>query len=164
MCIRDSVKWVGSSSIQVSVNGGAPERIYTGLETIAAPEGVPQDVTRMTIDVVVPLLPTPGLRTPDQKFWLEPELPPLVAASIAALEAGQDHPSKPWKKLEVLGKLGVEVAKAELEWLGVLIALGTFSRPARVAAGAEDPLFQTCLLYTSPSPRDATLSRMPSSA
>ena len=27
--------------------------------------------------------------------------------------------------------------------------------------GAE---FSTCLLYTSPSPRDATLSRMPSSA
>ena len=25
-------------------------------------------------------------------------------------------------------------------------------------------LFYTCLLYTSPSPRDATLSRMPSSA
>ena len=25
-------------------------------------------------------------------------------------------------------------------------------------------LFGTCLLYTSPSPRDATLSRMPSSA
>ena len=30
---------------------------------------------------------------------------------------------------------------------------------------AEDPItFQPCLLYTSPSPRDATLSRMPSSA
>ena len=27
-----------------------------------------------------------------------------------------------------------------------------------------DPNFQGCLLYTSPSPRDATLSRMPSSA
>ena len=26
------------------------------------------------------------------------------------------------------------------------------------------PLIKTCLLYTSPSPRDATLSRMPSSA
>ena len=25
-------------------------------------------------------------------------------------------------------------------------------------------LYRTCLLYTSPSPRDATLSRMPSSA
>ena len=27
-----------------------------------------------------------------------------------------------------------------------------------------DQPFQDCLLYTSPSPRDATLSRMPSSA
>ena len=27
-----------------------------------------------------------------------------------------------------------------------------------------ETLFWTCLLYTSPSPRDATLSRMPSSA
>ena len=30
--------------------------------------------------------------------------------------------------------------------------------------GAEEPQLATCLLYTSPSPRDATLSRMPSSA
>ena len=29
---------------------------------------------------------------------------------------------------------------------------------------AEEPWFQTCLLYTSPSPRDGLLSRMPSSA
>ena len=28
----------------------------------------------------------------------------------------------------------------------------------------NSPLVETCLLYTSPSPRDATLSRMPSSA
>ena len=27
-----------------------------------------------------------------------------------------------------------------------------------------NPIISTCLLYTSPSPRDATLSRMPSSA
>ena len=27
-----------------------------------------------------------------------------------------------------------------------------------------EPTYVTCLLYTSPSPRDATLSRMPSSA
>ena len=131
--------------VQVSVNGGAPERIYTGLETIAAPEGlqVPQQVTRVAVDVVVSLLPTPGSRTPDQKFWLEPELPALVAASVAALEAGEDQPSKPWKKLEVLGKLGVEVATVELKWLGVLIALGTFPRPSRVAWGVEDPQLQT---------------------
>ena len=28
----------------------------------------------------------------------------------------------------------------------------------------NDPMIKNCLLYTSPSPRDATLSRMPSSA
>ena len=33
-----------------------------------------------------------------------------------------------------------------------------------VAACAQHQLVLTCLLYTSPSPRDATLSRMPSSA
>ena len=30
--------------------------------------------------------------------------------------------------------------------------------------GTEGAVSQRCLLYTSPSPRDATLSRMPSSA
>ena len=33
-----------------------------------------------------------------------------------------------------------------------------------VAVGFKMGLFNICLLYTSPSPRDATLSRMPSSA
>ena len=32
------------------------------------------------------------------------------------------------------------------------------------ATTISDDVFSTCLLYTSPSPRDATLSRMPSSA
>ena len=33
-----------------------------------------------------------------------------------------------------------------------------------VRENADKRLYGTCLLYTSPSPRDATLSRMPSSA
>ena len=36
-------------------------------------------------------------------------------------------------------------------------------QPAEIA-GAKQLLVNACLLYTSPSPRDATLSRMPSSA
>ena len=36
--------------------------------------------------------------------------------------------------------------------------------PAVVAVEAGTGTGKTCLLYTSPSPRDATLSRMPSSA
>ena len=38
--------------------------------------------------------------------------------------------------------------------------LGVFRNGVRLADGSD----YTCLLYTSPSPRDATLSRMPSSA
>ena len=48
---------------------------------------------------------------------------------------------------------------------------GTFSEPTyeeikKLAADNPEFLnyYKTCLLYTSPSPRDATLSRMPSSA
>ena len=33
-----------------------------------------------------------------------------------------------------------------------------------VAISANTPIFRSCLLYTSPSPRDGLLSRMPSSA
>ena len=33
-----------------------------------------------------------------------------------------------------------------------------------IRLGKEKTILDTCLLYTSPSPRDATLSRMPSSA
>ena len=48
------------------------------------------------------------------------------------------------------------------------LAIGAMRRGATVDLVARRPLetrsFDTCLLYTSPSPRDATLSRMPSSA
>ena len=48
------------------------------------------------------------------------------------------------------------------------IADGVISMMLPVSVTAEDvskyAQYYTCLLYTSPSPRDATLSRMPSSA
>ena len=50
----------------------------------------------------------------------------------------------------------------------MLITLaGMVAGLAMAAAGQGDPMGAhgwICLLYTSPSPRDATLSRMPSSA
>ena len=44
----------------------------------------------------------------------------------------------------------------------VSFAFADMQMPDLMHAG--DQLAVTCLLYTSPSPRDATLSRMPSSA
>ena len=49
--------------------------------------------------------------------------------------------------------------------LGANAILGVSLAAAHAAAGELNlPLYRYCLLYTSPSPRDATLSRMPSSA
>ena len=49
---------------------------------------------------------------------------------------------------------------------GTQVGLGVGRPGARVGAGRPGARrwIMPCLLYTSPSPRDATLSRMPSSA
>ena len=47
---------------------------------------------------------------------------------------------------------------------GVLCALGLFTLGGLVTLLTGQSILKSCLLYTSPSPRDATLSRMPSSA
>ena len=58
------------------------------------------------------------------------------------------------KRPEVLGEVG---------GFGGLFALNTRKYRNPVIVSSVDGV-GTCLLYTSPSPRDATLSRMPSSA
>ena len=57
-----------------------------------------------------------------------------------------------------LGGFGVTGSNQSSEDLGRLVE-GTLSRWGRI-----DALVNSCLLYTSPSPRDVEESRMPSSA
>ena len=55
--------------------------------------------------------------------------------------------------------------RPEGKYVDVTIDQFDFSTQPKVSkAPKEDKPTKTCLLYTSPSPRDATLSRMPSSA
>ena len=54
----------------------------------------------------------------------------------------------------------IQVAKGEVG--RYVIMPGDPGRCEKIAAYLDDPVF--CLLYTSPSPRDRTRSRMPSSA
>ena len=61
--------------------------------------------------------------------------------------------------LKEFGVTIVPAGKGEL----FAIAAPDAPTPAVESGAAADPT-PTCLLYTSPSPRDATLSRMPSSA
>ena len=57
----------------------------------------------------------------------------------------------------VVSSLGKGIAAASI---GALLE----ARGLKVSLLKLDPYINVCLLYTSPSPRDATLSRMPSSA
>ena len=58
-------------------------------------------------------------------------------------------------------------AKAEVTITALIAETGPVSNIAQTIIEAKRVVQETinaCLLYTSPSPRDATLSRMPSSA
>ena len=54
-------------------------------------------------------------------------------------------------------------------WDGVLLTLtkvlmGGYDKHYEVSRFLDNTLYSDCLLYTSPSPRDSGISRMPSSA
>ena len=68
--------------------------------------------------------------------------------NVAARMGGSDPSSNPRLRLAIDKALSGNMAKDTIE------------RAVKKGAGELDD----CLLYTSPSPRDATLSRMPSSA
>ena len=59
------------------------------------------------------------------------------------------------------GKANEDLATGEIEVLGSEL---TILNAAETPPFQLDDYSEACLLYTSPSPRDATLSRMPSSA
>ena len=69
------------------------------------------------------------------------------------------------------GKTWQQMGLAKSEHIGKILIDPNNSSVVLVAAegplwssGGDRGVYKTCLLYTSPSPRDATLSRMPSSA
>ena len=87
-----------------------------------------------------------------------------------------DGSAKEWLKL--LKKAGKEEQEQKREYLIIedpiefvdeetgaeFIALPSDTFEVKVLLDYETEILNGCLLYTSPSPRDATLSRMPSSA
>ena len=65
----------------------------------------------------------------------------------------------------VASSKGKRVAIAEVSDLGgTCVNVGCVPKKLFVYASQFPELFHACLLYTSPSPRDGLLSRMPSSA
>ena len=63
-----------------------------------------------------------------------------------------------------LSDLGGSISKASGQSVTALPKLTSLARLWRQLGIEVSAMHIVCLLYTSPSPRDATLSRMPSSA
>ena len=68
-----------------------------------------------------------------------------------------------WRRLQVDEKLRGEITPKNILMIGPT-GVGKTEIARRLAKLAQAPFIKVCLLYTSPSPRDGLLSRMPSSA
>ena len=84
---------------------------------------------------------------------------------IAFLDEGGEDAMVTW---EELADLGIAQPESDRDDPSMVRAKWLVRRPGdvewSVLPGGRDARGEGCLLYTSPSPRDATLSRMPSSA
>ena len=93
---------------------------------------------------------------------LDPTQQQYLDALTDLLQAtGQEHPQDVYSAGQTLEKLRSAVSYME-SVASMKIVNATFC--SKVVGFGQFTPTETCLLYTSPSPRDATLSRMPSSA
>ena len=89
-----------------------------------------------------------------------PDMPPVEQAPLQA-DAGQIESSATQSLLEG----NVNLSRGEQRLRAERIRIDREANRAQAMGGfVYGDSRQACLLYTSPSPRDATLSRMPSSA
>ena len=91
--------------------------------------------------------------------------------SLGALEKARRERADTWERMRrtledaTMGRREAEEARQRAATLIQQAWSGGYKRACEVGGAVFVPMALTpCLLYTSPSPRDATLSRMPSSA
>ena len=154
MCIRDRVCWVCLG------NGCTDPRIAFGATSITAPSD--QRLKEDIQDDTAGLSFINDLRPVTYKWRKEKDIPEEMRTHVAGSE-------KRYKNDKVNhGFIAQEVKQAidnhpELkDGFDMWQEEDTLDGRQRIAEGALIPMF--CLLYTSPSPRDRTRSRMPSSA
>ena len=138
----------------------------TDIETVFAPKGLNEDVVRFISDKKEEPKWLLDWRLDSYNRWLKMKEPdwsslryPKIDYQDAYYFSAPKEIEKPKsldevdpKLIETYNKLGIPLK--EQEWLAGVAVDAVFDS---VSLG-------TCLLYTSPSPRDRTRSRMPSSA
>ena len=75
-----------------------------------------------------------------------------------------DHWNRYKEDIALIKALGVSVYRFSVEWSKIEPEAGNFDESAIQHYRDVCLALKACLLYTSPSPRDRSLSRMPSSA
>ena len=116
------------------------------------------------------VLDIPGLKDPSIKFWSLWDNNHLIGCGALKL-IGENHGE--FKSIRVsddfrnkgignkiISHLIIQAKKLGIKKLSIETGSGKFFLPARKLFEH----FKFCLLYTSPSPRDPSISRMPSSA
>ena len=154
MCIRDRGSdgpgLLGSFSraadvVVVEPSGEISERV-----SISLLDSLGQDVASQARDFV----------WTGEEMWLV-----LPESSVAVTTS--TTPNMLWfYRVDTTGTVTSSVPLEGTHCVGCVHSSVSAEREGRliVASRQSPPAFSTCLLYTSPSPRDATLSRMPSSA
>ena len=106
---------------------------------------------------------------PGDGYWADVSNETLSLTSLKQISIGS--PVNLEKSLTPTTALGGHLVSGHVDGLGTVVALSRDARSWRVSIEAPADLARyiapkgsICLLYTSPSPRDLSTSRMPSSA
>ena len=152
--MKSILREVAARSIRVISNAGGvnPRACAAALQALAAEQGIALKIAVVTGDDVLPLLPRVTQPLPARLLTANAYLGALPIR--AALDAGA--------QVVITGRcvdsaVTLGALMHAFDWPGD--AYDLLSRPAAWPATSSN-----CLLYTSPSPRDGLLSRMPSSA
>ena len=87
----------------------------------------------------------------------------LASGAGAQINTPQPSPSATVKQTVGLTEVELNYSRPHRRGRDIFGDLVPYDKMWRTGAN-KNAMISTCLLYTSPSPRDATLSRMPSSA
>ena len=156
MCIRDSLSLVPAvlrPTLEAALAYEPAERIATALE-------LRERLTALLVELEVARVDLKDF-TPQNVRTPLATIPPMGPSTATAAPGSRFGPG--WLVLAAFFAL-----LAGASWFGVQTGSVTEEEPGAEAPRApslsQAPKTERCLLYTSPSPRDATLSRMPSSA
>ena len=160
MCIRDSVginrAW-GFARLNVSA--------YDNVQEV--PDGSRDSTSRRftyqvdEADTVRPIVPDPVLNSYDIST-LHQRVQYYRAYSMASFNLGDSRLTANLGFSRSIRREYTHPGHADLA--GLYLSLSTFSYDLKYHFAEHNGWEPTCLLYTSPSPRDRTRSRMPSSA